>query len=47
MRADEITKLIEASEDGTFAGVRFDDISVLALKNFSDASTQLLPSVNV
>lgn len=38
MRIDEITKLFEAPEDGTFAGVRFSDASVQALKEFADAN---------
>ena len=36
MRIDEIVKLVEAPEDGTFAGVRFDNESVQKLKDFSE-----------
>lgn len=36
MRLSEITKLFEAPEDGTFAGVKFSDASVQELKAFSD-----------
>lgn len=36
MRLDEILKLFEAPEDGTFAGVHFDDHSVNALQQFVD-----------
>ncbi len=38
MRLDEILKLFEAPEDGTFAGVRFSDASVRTLKEFADAN---------
>lgn len=38
MRINEILKLNEAPEDGTFAGVRFDDASIRALKKFADAN---------
>lgn len=36
MRISEITKLFEASEDGTFAGVKFSNTSAQQLKAFSD-----------
>lgn len=36
MRLSEITKLLESSEDGTFAGVKFSDASMQTLKAFSD-----------
>ena len=35
MRIDEIYKLLEAPEDGTFAGVRFDNASADKLRNFT------------
>ncbi len=36
MRISEIIKLYEAPEDGTFAGVKFDQSSIQTLKNFID-----------
>lgn len=36
MRLSEITKLFEATEEGTFAGVKFSDASMQTLKAFSD-----------
>lgn len=38
MRIDEILKLMEAPEDGTFAGVHFSDASVQALQAFAEAN---------
>lgn len=35
MLIDEITKITEAPEDGTFAGTRFDDMSVQELTRFA------------
>lgn len=38
MRINEILRLNEAPEDGTFAGVKFSDVSVQTLKRFADAN---------
>lgn len=38
MRIDELLRLNEAPEDGTFAGVHFSNASVQALKEFADAN---------
>ena len=38
MRINEILKLIESPEDGTFAGAKFSDGSIQALKKFADAN---------